>query len=45
MEKYFCFEGKLYAKGTIVKIRDEHVEKFKFHLNLVFEVYNESNDT
>lgn len=43
MSNYFYFRGNNYGKGTIVKIYEEHKEKFKFYSNLIFEKYDKES--
>lgn len=44
MSNYFYFRGNNYGKGTVVKIYEEHKEKFKFYSNLIFEKYDTESE-
>lgn len=43
MNNYFCFKNNKYGKGTVVQVREECKEKFKFYSHLVFEEYDNKN--
>lgn len=44
MGNYFCFKGNLYGYGTVVKINEKYVNKFKFNSNLLFVKYDKFNN-
>ena len=45
MSYYFCFHGKSYSKGTIVKIAEHHKDKFGFYSYVIFDSHDTTNNT
>ncbi len=44
MSNYFCFQGKQYSQGTVVKVCENHKDKFRFYSYLVFESHDITNN-